>query len=106
MLLDRAEVIANEFDYGLYDMRFVKPLDQKLLDEVVKNYEKVITLEDHTTVGGSGSAVNEYFAHKKYLIPVMNLGLNDVFPPHGSRNQVLQLNGLDIESLKEKISSF
>ena len=106
VLLDRAEVIANEFDYGLYDMRFVKPLDQNLLDEVVKNYEKVITLEDHTTVGGSGSAVNEYFAHKKYLIPVMNLGLNDVFPPHGSRNQVLQLNGLDIESLKEKISSF
>ena len=106
VLLDRAEVIANEFDYGLYDMRFVKPLDQNLLDEVVKNYEKVITLEDHTTVGGSGSAVNEYFAHKKYLIPVMNLGLNDVFPPHGSRNEVLQINGLDIESLKEKISSF
>ena len=106
VLLDRAEAIANEFDYGLYDMRFVKPLDQKLLDEVVKNYEKVITLEDHTTVGGSGSAVNEYFAHKKYLIPVMNLGLNDVFPPHGSRNEVLQINGLDIESLKEKISSF
>ena len=106
VLLDRAEVIANEFNYGLYDMRFVKPLDHKLLDEIVKNYEKVITLEDHTTVGGSGSAVNEYFAHKKYLIPVMNLGLNDVFPPHGSRNEVLQINGLDIESLKEKISSF
>ena len=106
VLLDRAEVIANEFDYGLYDMRFVKPLDQKLLDEVVKNYEKVITLEDHTTVGGSGSAVNEYFAHKKYLMPIMNLGLNDVFPPHGSRNEVLQINGLDIQSLKEKISSF
>ena len=106
VLLDRAEIIANEFDFGLYDMRFVKPLDQKLLDEVVKNYEKVITLEDHTTVGGSGSAVNEYFAHKKHLIPVMNLGLNDVFPPHGSRNEVLQINGLDIESLKEKISSF
>ena len=106
VLLDRAEVIANEFDYGLYDMRFVKPLDQNLLDEVVKNYEKVITLEDHTTVGGSGSAVNEYFAHKKYLIPIMNLGLNDVFPPHGSRNEVLQINGLDIQSLKEKISSF
>ena len=106
VLLDRAEAIANEFDYGLYDMRFVKPLDQKLLDEVVKNYEKVITLEDHTTVGGSGSAVNEYFAHKKYLIPIMNLGLNDVFPPHGSRNEVLQINGLDIQSLKEKISSF
>ena len=106
VLLDRAEVISNEFNYGLYDMRFVKPLDHKLLDEIVKNYEKVITLEDHTTVGGSGSAVNEYFAYKKYLIPVMNLGLNDVFPPHGSRNEVLQINGLDIESLKEKISSF
>ena len=106
VLLDRAEEVANEFNYGLYDMRFVKPLDHQLIDNLTQKYTKIVTLEDHTTVGGSGSAVNEYLSQKKILKPVLNLGLKDVFPEHGSRNEILKLNGLDIDSLKEQISKF
>ncbi|RZO24506.1 MAG: 1-deoxy-D-xylulose-5-phosphate synthase [SAR86 cluster bacterium] len=106
VLLDRAEEVANEFNYGLYDMRFVKPLDHQLIDNLAQKYTKIVTLEDHTTVGGSGSAVNEYLSQKKILKPVLNLGLKDVFPEHGSRNEILKLNGLDIDSLKEQISKF
>ena len=106
VLLDRAEEVANEFNYGLYDMRFVKPLDHQLIDDLAQKYTKIVTLEDHTTIGGSGSAVNEYLSQKKILKPVLNLGLKDVFPEHGSRNEILKLNGLDIDSLKEQISKF
>ena len=106
VLLDRAEEVANEFNYGLYDMRFVKPLDHQLIDNLAQKYTKIVTLEDHTAVGGSGSAVNEYLSQKKILKPVLNLGLKDVFPEHGSRNEILKLNGLDIDSLKEQISKF
>jgi 1-deoxy-D-xylulose-5-phosphate synthase len=106
VLLDRAEKVANEFNYGLYDMRFVKPLDHQLIDDLAQKYTKIVTLEDHTTIGGSGSAVNEYLSQKKILKPVLNLGLKDVFPEHGSRNEILKLNGLDIDSLKEQISKF
>ena len=106
VLLDRAEEVANEFNYGLYDMRFVKPLDHELIDSLAQKYTKIVTLEDHTAVGGSGSAVNEYLSQKKILKPVLNLGLKDVFPAHGSRNEILKLNGLDIDSLKEQISKF
>ena len=106
VLLDRAEEVANEFNYGLYDMRFVKPLDHQLIDNLTQKYTKIVTLEDHTTVGGSGSAVNEYLSQKKILKPVLNLGLKDVFPEHGSRNEILKLNGLDIDGLKEQISKF
>ena len=106
VLLDRAKEVANEFNYGLYDMRFVKPLDQQLIDNLAQKYAKIVTLEDHTAVGGSGSAVNEYLSQKKILKPVLNLGLKDVFPEHGSRNEILKLNGLDIDSLKEQISKF
>ena len=106
VLLDRAEEVANEFNYGLYDMRFVKPLDHQLIDDLAQKYTKIVTLEDHTAVGGSGSAVNEYLSQKKILKPVLNLGLKDVFPEHGSRNEILKLNGLDIDSLKEQISKF
>ena len=106
VLLDRAEEVANEFNYGLYDMRFVKPLDHQLIDDLAQKYTKIVTLEDHTTIGGSGSAVNEYLSQKKILKPVLNLGLKDVFPEHGSRNEILKLNGLDTDSLKEQISKF
>lgn len=106
VLLDRAEEVANEFNYGLYDMRFVKPLDHELIDSLAQKYTKIVTLEDHTAIGGSGSAVNEYLSQKKILKPVLNLGLKDVFPKHGSRNEILKLNGLDVEGLKEQISKF
>ena len=51
VLLDRAEEVANEFNYGLYDMRFVKPLDHQLIDNLAQKYTKIVTLEDHTAVG-------------------------------------------------------
>ena len=106
VLIDRALEIVREKNYGLCDMRFVKPLDEELLDEICNNYSKIVTLEDHTTKGGCGSAVNEYLLSKKITLPVLNLGLNDTFPEHGSRNEILKLNGLDIDSINEQISNF
>ena len=105
-LIDRALEIVREKNYGLCDMRFVKPLDEELLDEICNNYSKIVTLEDHTTKGGCGSAVNEYLLSKQITLPVLNLGLNDTFPEHGSRNEILKLNGLDINSINEQISNF
>ena len=106
VLIDRALEIAQEKNYGLYDMRFVKPLDEESIDKICKNYSKIITLEDHTVKGGCGSAINEYLLSKKLILPVLNLGLNDSFPEHGSRNEILKLNGLDVDSIKEQISNF
>ena len=106
VLIDRALEIVQETNYGLCDMRFVKPLDEELIDEICNKYSKIVTLEDHTTKGGCGSAVNEYLLSKKITIPVLNLGLDDAFPEHGSRNEILKLNGLDIGSIKEQISNF
>ena len=106
VLIDRALEIVQETNYGLCDMRFVKPLDEELIDEICNKYSKIVTLEDHTTKGGCGSAVNEYLLSKKITIPVLNLGLDDAFPEHGSRDEILKLNGLDIDSIKEQISNF
>ena len=50
--------------------------------------------------------MNEYLLSKKITLPVLNLGLDDAFPKHGSRNEILKLNGLDIDSIKEQISNF
>lgn len=106
VLIDRALEIANKNNYGLCDMRFVKPLDEKLIDEICSKYSKIVTLEDHTTKGGCGSAINEYLSTKKIALPILNLGLDDAFPEHGSRNEILKLNGLDVDSIKKQISNF
>ena len=106
VLIDRVMKIAQEKNYGLYDMRFVKPLDEELIDKICNNYSKIVTLEDHTTKGGCGSAVNEYLLSKKLILPVLNIGLDDSFPEHGSRDEVLKLNGLDIVSIEKQISNF
>ena len=62
--------------------------------------------QDHTTKGGCGSAINEYLSTKKIALPILNLGLDDAFPKHGSRNEILKLNGLDVDSIKKQISNF
>ena len=106
VLLERLEDTADKLNCGLVDMRFVKPLDTKALDKILHQYKKIVTVEDHTVSGGAGSAVNEYFSSRLNGVSVLNLGLNDEFPEHGSRSEILKLNSLDRESLSKKITDF
>ena len=69
---------AKGIEIGHYDLRFVKPLDENLLHEVFKKYQRVITLEDGCVQGGFGSAVLEFMADHGYQASVKRLGLPDV----------------------------
>ena len=106
VLLDRVSNTAKENGYGLFDMRFVKPLDKETLSEIAKNYSYIVTLEDHAILGGAGSAVGEYLNSIKSDAKLLSLGLNDEFPVHGSRNEVLSLNGLDEQNIAQSIQAF
>ena len=87
-------------------MRFVKPLDKETLSEIAKNYSYIVTLEDHAILGGAGSAVGEYLNSIQSDAKLLSLGLNDEFPVHGSRNEVLSLNGLDEQNIAQSIQAF
>ncbi len=71
-----------------YDMRFAKPLDEKLLHEVCKKYKSIITVEDGCIQGGFGSAVLEFIADNEYLISVKRLGIPDEFINHGTQEEL------------------
>ena len=71
-------------EVGVYDMRFVKPIDEGILHEVAKTYTYIVTIEDGVLNGGFGSAVLEFFADNGIGIPVHRLGLPDKFVAHGS----------------------
>ena len=106
VLLDRVELLAENNNFGLYDMRFVKPIDIQALKDIANKYDRIVTLEDHTIMGGAGSCVAEHLNIIGMNKKILHLGLEDSFPKHGSRNEILELNELDAVSISEKILNF
>ncbi len=92
--LTEAEEAASELGASLIDMRFVKPLDEKMVVSLVSQHTLLVTVEDGARAGGAGSAVNECLARHKLQMPVLNLGLPDYFLEHGSREELLCQAGL------------
>ncbi|MCF0160225.1 MAG: 1-deoxy-D-xylulose-5-phosphate synthase, partial [Bacteroidaceae bacterium] len=86
-----------------YDMRFLKPLDEDLLNEVGTRHKKIITLENGTITGGLGSAVLEYMADHDFHPVVRRMGLPNIFVEHGSVPELLHLVGIDTEGIVKQI---
>ena len=86
-----------------YDMRFLKPLDEKILAEVAQKHCRIITIEDGVINGGFGSAVLEWMNDHHYHPEVVRMGLPDQFVAQGTVEQLRQLCGLDIPSIKRNI---
>lgn len=103
-----ASIVCNEYDkegfhIAHYDLRFAKPLDDKMLHEVFENYNHIITVEDGCITGGVGSAVIEFMADHQYHASVYRLGVPDEFIEHGPQLQLQADCGFDRESIKAKI---
>ena len=84
---------------ALYDMIFVKPLDEEILHQVGKKYKRIITLEDGCITGGFGSAVLEFMADNGYAPRIKRLGIPDRFIAQGSVKELHRLCGIDEESI-------
>ena len=89
--------------YAHYDMRWLKPLDEEILDEVGKKDKTIVTAEDGMVAGGLGSAVLEWMADHGYTPRVIRLGVNDQFVEHGSTKELYHLLKLDKEGLCESL---
>ncbi len=91
----------EELSIAHYDMRFVKPLDEELLHAIFKKFDKVITIEDGTIVGGFGSAVLEFMAEHNYSARVKRLGVPDKFIEQGTQQELYKECGYDEDSIFE-----
>jgi len=105
-LLDRCRDVANALDATLVDMRFVKPIDYAMVEELAKTHGQFITVEENVVAGGAGSAVNEYLSAKNIAVSVKNIGLPDRFLSHGTRDEVLASARLDASSIEQEIREF
>ncbi|NNF96888.1 MAG: 1-deoxy-D-xylulose-5-phosphate synthase [Halobacteria archaeon] len=105
-LLREALVAGEHYDATVANMRFIKPLDEKLLLELAASHDLLVTQEDNVVMGGAGSAVNESLAAHQKLIPVLNLGLPDRFQDQGTREELLTDASLDSNAIIAAIDAF
>lgn len=98
------ERLANQnIEVGHYDMRFVKPLDVKMLHEIFSEYRKVITVEDGCIQGGMGSAILEFMADHNYHSEVRRLGIPDKFVEHGEQLELHKECGFDPDGIEKAV---
>ena len=88
-----------------YDMRFVKPLDEKLLREVAGKFNKIITLEDGSREGGFGSAVLEWMDDNGYHPDIVRLGLPDRFVEQGTVAELQHITGIDADGIRRAVEN-
>ncbi len=93
----------DNINVGHVDMRFVKPLDTDMIDEVVKKYKNIVTLEDGSLMGGFGSAVLEYMADQGYTNRVTRLGIPDEVIEQGEQLELHRFCGYDPEGIVRTI---
>ena len=88
-----------------YDMRFSKPLDEKLLHTVCTKFKQIVTLEEGVKKGGFGSGILEFIGEHDYKNKVTVLGIQDHFVEHGTIDELQKMNGIDANSIKKKLRS-
>lgn len=98
-----AHLEQEDIHVGHYDMRFAKPLDTELLDEICLKYQHIITLEDGARLGGFGSAVAEYLAEKAEKPTLTIMGLPDRIIEHGTQEELHAEVGIDAKALVEVV---
>ncbi|MCF8241030.1 MAG: 1-deoxy-D-xylulose-5-phosphate synthase [Melioribacteraceae bacterium] len=102
-----AEILYSKgIDCKVINMRYAKPLDTEVLEDVAAKYEKIITLEENTLVGGFGTGVLEYFSDKKYKNDILRIGIPDAFVDHGTQTELHRMLGIDPEGIVEKVEIF
>ncbi|MBX4181205.1 1-deoxy-D-xylulose-5-phosphate synthase [Sodalis sp. CWE] len=105
-LLPFAKEAAESIGATLVDMRFVKPLDEFLINQLADTHRALVTIEENTIIGGAGSGVNNYVLYHRLQIPVLNIGLPDYFIPHGSQEEIRSDLGLDGEGIQRQIENW
>jgi len=99
-----AEVEAEgQLTVAHYDMRYLKPIDGSILDEVGQRFSRVITVEDGVRCGGLGTAVTEWMADHHYTPEIVRLGLPDEFVEHGTVSELRRIAGIDKATIIQHI---
>lgn len=102
-LLSDARIVADKLNATLVDMRWVKPLDTRLIRQLARRHPLLVTLEDHQRMTGAGSAVGEFLHEEGLVTQLLSLGIHDEFAHHGKRDELLAELGLDAAGVERAV---
>ncbi|QIZ62749.1 1-deoxy-D-xylulose-5-phosphate synthase [Acinetobacter indicus] len=104
--IEAAQAFAARHDIAVQvvNMRFVKPLDEAMIERLAENTQLFVTVEEHAVMGGAGSAVSEYLAKAQLVKPIIHLGLDDSFMQQATHSQMLQQAGLDTAGIEQAMT--
>jgi 1-deoxy-D-xylulose-5-phosphate synthase len=105
-LVDPAQKIAERLDATLVNMRFVKPLDEKMVLSIAGRHRAIITIEENAIIGGAGAGVGELLAAAGVQIAMLHIGIPDRFIEHGTRDTCLARAGLDLAGLTASVDQW
>jgi 1-deoxy-D-xylulose-5-phosphate synthase len=105
-LVDSAQKIAERLDATIVNMRFVKPLDEKMIVSIAARHRALITIEENAIMGGAGSGVSEVLATAGLQLPTLHIGIPDRFIEHGTRETCLARAGLDLTGLSAQVETW
>ncbi len=95
--------ISSSEKFAVYNMRFIKPLDEQLLHKIFADFSTIVTIEDGVVAGGFGSAVSEFASKNNYQNRLLLLGVPDIFPEHGTVPELHDWAGISSEKIKETL---
>ena len=102
-MVESCRSVAEQLDATLINMRFVKPLDREAIRSAAARHSHLVTVEENAIAGGAGSGVNEVLAAEGLSADILNIGLDDNYIQHGTREECLHQAGLDSEGITAKI---
>jgi len=102
-MLDEALKVADKINATVVNMRFIKPLDIKLIRDLGSSHKLLVTLEENAISGGAGSAVLEVVSEYNLKCQTLRLGLPDKFVEQGGQEQLRKKYGLDAASIAKSI---
>ena len=102
-MVETCQAVAEEIGASLINMRFVKPLDEDLIQHMAEQHDLLVTVEENAVLGGAGSAVNEVLNRHQLAVDVLNIGIPDRYIEHGARDDCLAAAGLDQPGILRQI---
>ena len=101
----REIVLKHDIEPTIVNARFLKPMDETLLHELLKKHSKVITIEDNVISGGFGSRINKFIIDNNYNVKVENIGIPDKYVEHGNVDQLFETIGMSDEQIANRIKN-
>ena len=104
--IEAKELLLQEgINPTIVNARFLKPIDEKLLENLFDNHKKVVTIEDNVITGGLSTNINKFIIDNKYNIDITNIALPEEFIPHGNSDEIYESVGLSPSKIADKIKS-